>query len=306
MCDTFLGIIQDSNHNGVSLGIMDVSHQIVSSRSFLIDRVHLDNVFSMCNKDTYSEDLNEVREFLETKISDTKTVQVLMEIPSANIEIDSIHMKMLCFLARKGYCALQFDFDKQHNKSRLGLIPKEIKFAAFGGHEVMYLQPHLSKAYMQFLLGSCASSECVAVIAALIATDRNLHYFLTSNGRVQSSQDVLEFMRYPGELGAWVGSGNEVFGLSTSPVTRFDNLEMIPLEYAVVAKKYEFLGTNDALKIALLTVCKLWRIRLHCISFMEKKNEQISDIFGVDDGQVIYDPQKNLGAWITSALQRAD
>jgi hypothetical protein len=237
------------------------------------------------------EEIPKVGFFLDSLGTVPNEVEVLMEIPGTNVS--TTYANFLALLAKKGYCKLSFQ----------ALENGQVLFTAPG---VKPLAPHIAKSYAQFLTGRACSIEECAVVAALIAKERDVFYFLTSRGIVHSSQDILQFMRecVKNNQYRWasVASGEEIYTLERIAATRFDNLDTIPLEYALAATKHAFLRENDALKFALLAVCNLWSIRLRCSSSRNQEanlTQHQKEIFG----QAIFDPPQGIASWITAAFR---
>jgi hypothetical protein len=83
---------------------------------------------------------------------------------------------------------------------------------------------------------------------------------------VQSSGDVVQDLRSNAYGDRIVFSGNERYILEYTSSTSREEIEDIPLEYALAAKQYEHLDANDSIKAALIRVCQRWRIELRCRS----------------------------------------
>ncbi|NEO13952.1 MULTISPECIES: hypothetical protein [unclassified Moorena] len=327
----FLGIVDGSEFNSISIGIINAHKHTVSYKSFSLIETSLLETRALLNEDKSISELEAIADFLRDQVLEPENAQVLMEIPSAILDVNSLYLKILLLLSRKGYCGFEIKFIEKNKHVQLGfqyfisydqgeipvtyLVSEKVRLTARIDHGVIYLQKNMSKAYAQLLLGASPSSECVAVFAALIAKNKNLYYFLNSEGQVQSSKDLLEFMRnheegYP----TAVIAGSEVFVTLKLPITEQGKIEKIPLKYAVAKKQYNFLGEDNALKFALLNVCKLWKIRLYCLSFHEKNgarllnsdtnflNPDTDDFFPLPKRYVIYEPSKELGLVESNAL----
>jgi len=327
----FVGIVDGSILNSISVGIINANKQTVSCKSFSLIETSVSETKLLLNEDKRISELEAIVNFLRDQIIEPQSARVLMEIPSAVLDVNSLYLKILLLLARKDYCEFEIRFIEENRRVQLGfqylisyeqgatpisyLIPEETRLMAQPDRGVIYLQKDLSKAYSQFLLGSSSSSECASVFAALIAKNKNLYYFLNSEGQVQSSQDLLDFMRnheegYP----TAVIAGSEVFVTLKLPITKQEGIEKLPLNYALAKKQYNFLGETNAYKFALLSVCRLWKIRLYCLSWHDEEgagllnsdvnflNPDADEFFPLPKRYVIYEPSEEMGLVESSAL----
>ena len=185
-------------------------------------------------------------------------------------------------------------------------------------HKLMIIYPTVANAYAHFLFGNCLSLSWAAVAAGLIARNDSLYYYFASQGIVQSSQDIVAHFRqtergghdlgqrgflysYPGPDTA-VGSAQEIYTIKIGNYSRFHNVDQIPLKYAVAMRKYQEssrVNEANAQKFALLTVCKLWGIRLYCERF---QFEYLFRSHQNREEQLIFDPQQSTDPWITDIL----
>ena len=162
-------------------------------------------------------------------------------------------------------------------------------------HKLIILHPTVANAYARFVFEASVDFDnglhpsWAVTAAALIAETDGLYYYFASEGIVQSSQDIVEHFRsansfikslgyddifqtgflpsYPDFRSPVVSHAQEVYTMLMSPYTRVDNIDQIPLKYAVAMNKYQkssHMSEADSQKFALLTICKLWRIPLYC------------------------------------------
>ena len=335
----FVGIVAAPQINGVSIGIVDIKHQTVASQSFPIAQSSFPAKLESLQKISHSSDLDTVGKFLASHISNSRIARVLIEIPSAILDANSIYVKLLFYLAQQRYCGFEVKVIEEQEKVQLRFpyivvenqegsqtvtrIPEQFRLNAPVKQGVLYLQQNISQAYAQFLLGNSPSEEVAAIAAALIAENPSLYYFFTSEGQVQSSQDLVMYMNLPQEEPTAVISADEVYITAKTPLTISERIDKIHLHYAVAKKKNNFLSQNDALKFALLAVCKVWKIRLSCISSRDEYAELTSNVHQEEIEQnlnkdfddytqynmlilqpkyVIYDPERELDLWIVNAF----
>ena len=213
--------------------------------------------------------------------------------PCVLLDKESIFLKVAIFLASKGYIALMSTFLDEDGRVLLSHIPERLEHVSLRAYRPKYLNQNLARCYADFLLGFCKSSEHAALVAALIAKNRGAYYYWSSFGRVQSSQDVLLYLRIKQDGPTCVYSSNETYFISSHQSTKKESIETIPLEYAVAVKRYENLGENDAIKAALIHVCKLWNISLRCTSFRDDAEEEHKIIGNM--------PWSSLDDWIEMA-----
>ncbi|MEI6445834.1 MAG: hypothetical protein WCO29_22565 [Nostocales cyanobacterium ELA583] len=163
--------------------------------------------------------------------------------------------------------------------------PSNIMFS-----DIMYIDPGLSEAYARFLYGNQPNRDYLVQALVKIALNPNLFIYLRSEGVVQSSQDIVEAIlcsQKPGGTKNFsVYSATERYGLTILDTTRRDKLDKIPIKYALNVQSCKDLGENNAIKFALLHICKEWKIKLSCFSL------RVFDDKGVCEEKTIYDPDE--------------
>jgi hypothetical protein len=170
------------------------------------------------------------------------------------------------------------------------------KFAIFGQQIPPQMEPNRSiiktasefvytgliKAYANFLFGVDSGELGAACVTALVASERPLFNYLSGAGEVQSSGDMINYLRRS-ELKAklnipqhveidnsGVGSGMYSYKLSESSCFDPSKIDKVGLAYAAGAQKYNFLAEQslktDPLKFGLLSACRRVGLRIHCAS----------------------------------------
>lgn len=109
------------------------------------------------------------------------------------------------------------------------------------------------------------SLKQLAGVAALLAKWTSAYSYWSSFGRVQSPQDLVEFMRRQ-QSRSYVSSASEIYGVRKRPKKPYPNAPQIPLEFALAMQKHKDLEEHDALKVALAHVCNVVEITLTCHS----------------------------------------
>jgi hypothetical protein len=314
MPNTFITIVQDfEDENKLGAAVLDAPHQLLWSNSF--------------KKSELSSNLKPLRDFINFAVykRETLQIQVLVEFPLL-FEKESVYTKIVRFLGDEGYCWFRLNINHQKEKDLFSFLPyhqlsgnNKLDFKLFWVEEVnelMHLQPQISKYYAKFLLEDCPSVECATVAATLIAKNKELYYYFSSNGLVHSSQDVVSFMRetIPGSI-VFDTQWQDFYVISKTTETKLDEIEKIATKYAVAFKRHNNLGKRDALKFALLNVCKLWKIKLDCTSQREDdvnklKQNFVSKGFNLNPRFLnnsscdsVYDLEKELEIWIRNAVQ---
>ncbi|MEM8610646.1 MAG: hypothetical protein AAGF93_01415 [Cyanobacteria bacterium P01_H01_bin.105] len=140
----------------------------------------------------------------------------------------------------------------------------------------IYLNPDMARAYGNFLLGKSVSAESTALVLGLIATNSSLYYFLNSHGLVLSLEDVVTTMaQYPEMRQTYKQletyscsalSSEESSMITVTQNTLVENIDSVALWYKIQVKKHKFLEKKDAIKFALLHICKRFMLELSCIS----------------------------------------
>ena len=197
-----------------------------------------------------------------------------------------------------------------HNdkEPQINYVPEELIFhglknPGLSSYGVLYIQKGVSEAYANFLLGH-SSPKVTSICAGLIARNANLHRFFNSIGVVQSSQDILEYMKSSQEEPTAVVSSYEAFITAKVSETIYDDLDKIPLKYAVARKKNFSLGEINALKFALLKVCKLWNIRLSCMPIeADTGNVDYFQLFSKQDF-IIFNPNSRADQFVYNFFEK--
>lgn len=325
MFEIFIGIVEGPNEGSVSIGIIDVRLKVISARSFPISKESFNNYFIQSDNGSFTmkanSDLSEIVNYFDTKILDPRKVQVLIEVPKvvpypvddpdskpcALLDYDSIFLKMVALLFVKRYIALILMADDSGTKFLIGHIPNQPEYENLKSFQPKFIGQGIAKTHGDILLGSCKFAEKAAIIAALIAKNNGAYSYWSSFGRVQSSQDVLLYLKNGQKIPTSVLSANELYTISINESTKYEGLEKIPIEYAVASKKSEHLGENNAIKVGLLHVCNLWGIQLRCKSFRDDEPleqfinvEQLINEFGQMPCVLPLDPNDS---WIITYLQ---
>jgi hypothetical protein len=314
MPNIFITIIQDfENENKISAAVLDVPQQLLWSNTF--------------KKNELSSNLKPLRDFINFTVCKQESwqIQVLVEFPLL-FEKESVYTEIITLLGDEGYCWFRLNVNHQKGKDLFSFLPyhylsgnTKLESKLFWVEEVnelMHLQPQISKYYANFLLEDCHSVECAAVAATLIAKNRELYYYFTSNGLVHSSQDIVSFMResIPGSI-VFDTPSQDFYVISKTPETKIDKIDKIATKYAVAFKRHNKLGKRDALKFALLNVCKLWKIKLYCASQREDnvnklRQDLVNKGFNLNPRLLnnsspdsVYDSEKKLDIWIRNAVQ---
>jgi hypothetical protein len=325
--EKFIGVVQDDERT-IAVAVLDTHRKRIRTKTIAVKATPLKEVFQAGPSGVAAmADLQSLGESIDHILSDDDGVEMLMEFPSvfpfppdsrkpvpaALLESESIFPKMIMFFTAK--TGLLWRFSLSEDRTRVLTTPlsmpddpEPLSREMLGrGPELRYLRRDIARAYTEFLVGSCRSSEHAAVVAAMIAKNRGLYYYWASFGAVPSSGDVLTYMRRERQTPTAVMAGNEVFGISQNPSTNYEDIDKIPLEYAVATKKFERLGKNDAIKLALLQVCKAWNLRLTCTSMDDPENTWYRPLVDPENAQVsdeyaVY-PIGDADFWIVSALR---
>jgi hypothetical protein len=232
-------------------------------------------------------DLGGLGRFLQERIPDRKAARFLIEVPEALphpadahdalphpvLPIDSVILKVLAYLGVAGYVAAPFQIGGDGTVVVVFPILSSGEHAHLRSLSPKYLRQGVSRAFGELLSLEDGRPEHAAVVAALIAKNPGAYHLWSSIGRVQSSQDVVMDLRHREERSTLVMSAAEDYALEFTRHTRYDAIDDVPLEYALIEQRYAHLGTNDAIKAALIGVCMQWRILLRCSSKRDDAEE---------------------------------
>jgi hypothetical protein len=289
LAKTFVGIVEGPDPGSVSIGIADEAGGSVSGWSLTIENAEL-NDYYVIQPDGRARfemppDLGPLAEYLRSELGEGPEVSFLIEVPRTLpnpsddprgiphpvLATDSVILEVLVLLGVLGYVAAPFQVNPERGLVVVFPILPDGEHAHLRAISPWYLSQGTCKAYAELLSLACEQPEHVAIVGALIAKNAGAFHYWSSIGRVQSSQDVVQDLRLG--TGTRVISAEEEYILEFTNETRHDAIEDLPLEYALAAKRYEHLGRNDAIKAALIQVCKEWRIVLRCRSHRRDAND---------------------------------
>jgi hypothetical protein len=235
------------------------------------------------------------------------STRILIDYPAGDTTRDSVFVQFVVSLLRNGFGTFVIDtYDADEATVRLRETPPEQKPPTVKD-EIGFLANGKAKAYAMFLTeaDNCASLT-VALAGALIAANPYLHFYLKTAGQVFSSQDIALFLKDPEAFNpVVVTDSGVVYFLSATPQTSRSDLPDLHLDYQLACKKFAFLPAGEALKFALLSVCKGWGLRLHCLSSSDPRADKLLDEepLGPDEC-VVYDPSSPLPSWIADRLRQ--
>ena len=289
MPEVFMGIIEGPLPGTVTLGLIDEENDRVSGSTFPVAKMHLNNYHPAPrdSDDTIQlpSDLFEIGKFLDENIPNDSKVHVLAEVPEllvdpasaetwegipyAVLPIDSVMLRIVILLAELGYVAVKLTPSVETARTVLFPLLTQAEFAHYPAIVPKYLRNGICKAYGELLFGQCDRPEDAAIVGALIAKNPGAYHYWSSIGQVQSSQDVMFYLGRGQVEPTSVISAQESYTIEVSNVTVRDEIEDLPLEYVLAERRYAHLGPNDAIKAALIHVCKRWRIVLRCASWRD-------------------------------------
>jgi hypothetical protein len=279
---TFVGIVEAPQPGEVTIGIAAEQDGSVKGWSLTVENAELNDYYVIQPDGRTSfempPDLGPLAQYLRNELGESPEVSFLVEVPTALphpsddpkgiphpvVATDSVVLKVLVLLGVLGYVAAPFQVNPERGLVVVFPILPDSELAHLRAISPRYLLQGTCKAYAELLSLACEQPEYIAIVGALIAKNAGAFHFWSSIGRVQSSQDVVQDLR--GGSGTRVLSAQEEYILEFTAATRRDAIEDLPLEYALAAKRYEHLGPNDAIKAALIHVCKEWGIVLRCRS----------------------------------------
>jgi hypothetical protein len=283
MADVYVGIVEGAAPHNVAVGVVQGEPGQLSAQRFAIAPAHLHEYYVPQHDGGHRydmpQDLFALGKFLNETITPDSRVKYLVEVPEAVphpegehhavphplLRADSVMLKVLVLLGVNGIVSAPFRADPDVEQVVLFPILRGGELEHLRERAPRYLLSGLSKAYGELLGLTCERLEYVALAAALIAKHPGAFFYWSSLGRVQSSQDILTDLRHGMHQDTRVLSASEHYIVDYTDATVRDAIEDIPLEYAVTEKRYEHLG-HDAIKAALIAVCREWRIDLRCRS----------------------------------------
>jgi hypothetical protein len=286
MLDTFIGVVQGDVEGSIALGVLS-PEKGVAAHSFTVAKGDCEDFFAGRDALMWTEDLLEILHFLDWNAPGPDRARVLLEAPEvgriskdveaigALCDIDSALLRTIAVLAVMGYIVCRATVLSELSAVLLQPIGDEPELVHLRPRQSLYLPTGIARAYRELLFPSRQSPEHDAITAALLARNQGAFHYWASRGTPPSSHDVVEFLR-TGQRGyGTVYSGPELFRLCFRKTTRRNDIDGVPLEYALTAQRYQHLGRNVAMKAALLYVCIVWDIGLMCQSFVaDADNDQ--------------------------------
>lgn len=283
MGDVFVGIVQGTGPDMVTVGVVHGDPVRVTAQRFAVTPAHLDEYYVPLSDGRHRYDmpgdLFALGRFLNELITPDSRVRYLVEVPEAIthppgthdavphplLPVDSVILKVLVLLAVNGIVTAPLRTHPDVQQVMMLPILRGGELEHLRERSPRYLLPGLCRAYGELLGLTCERSEYVSIAAALIAKHPGAYHYWSSIGRVQSSQDIVTDLRNGMREPTRVLSASEEYITDYTDATVRAAIEDIPLEYAVTEKRYAHLGP-DAIKAALVHVCAQWRIGLRCHS----------------------------------------
>jgi hypothetical protein len=283
MSEVFMGIIEGLSPEAVTVGLIDEENGLVSGSTFSVEKVPLHDYYPPPRDSEDAvllpSDLSELGRFLHENVPNDSKLHALAEapvvvpqtgtetdIPYAILPIDSAVLKVIAGLALMGYIALEFIPNEEMTRVVLFPLLTNSDMEQFSPIVPKYLRNGICKAYGELLFDECSRPEDIAIVGALIARNPGAYHYWSSIGQVQSSQDVLFYLRTGQVQPTSVISAEEKYTIEVTDATVRDEIEDLPLEYALTEREYAHLGPNDTIKAALIRICKRWHIVLRCSS----------------------------------------
>ena len=283
----FVGIIFSENNSKISIGIIDIEKKKITSESFSVHKSKVDiKKYLNTLKIDKTKELNNIEKFLDLEIGKNRKAKFLIEIPqtfpypldnpssspATLLPNDSSCIDIILLLT-SGYAAVNSP-QEVNDKVFFSRYPNLQEIAHLVPYQPLFLNQNLSKTYAELIFGSSISNKQSAIMAALLAKNRGAYYYWSSFGTVQSSRDIVVYLKSQQKEPTSVLSASEDYSISSDSAS-LANIEEIPLEYVTTVKKHQkSIGENDATKAALVQVCKNWNIQLRCVSWRDDADDE--------------------------------
>ena len=302
--ETFVGIAHElPNDLTVTLTVLHPRNKTVVRGSWNIEtesfnpfEVMPGNISLREEPHTYTDAFIAPATFLRSHCG--MSTRILVEFPPGEIRMTSVFSQFIALLIRSGLGACIIGSSNNATNVHFKAIPDESR-PPFFKNDMVFLANGKARAYAMILwAGETYSPLHYSMAAALIAMNPHLLYYLKSRGEVFSSQDISLFLKNPEFLNPLVVSVDICYFLSkTSPQPEYDP-EDLPLDFELGLKRFAFLPYGEALKFAVLSVCKLAGLRLHCLSTEDPRADTLleEDPLGPDE-YVAFDPSHLLPGW---------
>ena len=296
-CDFSLAVVRAlPGRDSFMLAFVNWKRKSVSFCPSNIENIPISEVAFNAASKSYSPALENMRNWLAAKIKRPESTQVVLESASKQLR-DSAELAILTMLAKEGYCQFQLSVNEEDLSVTFGRIPFSVQDLR-KGKEALLLHPRICRSYADIVLRSFPTVEARVVSAIWISSQFRLYEFLNSSGTVFSSHDMRKFLLDPGAACPRLLNENEILMLSATKRTVFDELDEIPFEYARVLMRLTQID-DVSLRIAVLAVCKAWRMRLHRIPV-----DGISDnAFNSLEENVAFDPEEQPQSWLSKSLR---
>lgn len=243
---------------------------------------------------TYSDALRSIASFLRSHCD--VSARMLIEYPIEETPANSTFSQLMACLVREGFGPCVIDFAPGSDILRFREVPEDQRPTG-SGDAMWFIAPGKSNAYAMLLFnvdaGACKAKD-IAFAASLIARNTHLYRYLKSRSSLFSSQDVAQYLQHPETCNPLLLSGDYLFYLSRTPDPPECDIEDMHLEYAVESKRFGFLPSGEAIKFAVLSVCKLVGYRMHCIPVSDPIADQllVDEVALGPDQYVVYDPKQ--------------
>jgi hypothetical protein len=283
VADVFVGVVEGVDDRTVAVGIINEKAGHVTACTFPIEPSRLSDYYGATADDkmngyTLTADVAEFGRFVREHAPDRSLTHFLFEVPQAVVHpnsydgvphpvlpTDSAMLKALVYLGVDRYIASPFRVDAAEENAVVLPILRGSQFEELMPRGPKYLLRGICKTFGELVMGVCERAEHAAVAGALVAKNPGAYHYWSSIGIVQSSHDVMLVIRYE-QTEHPVYCASEDYVLGVTAATPRDTIDEIPLEYAVAEARYAHLGEYDALKAALIHVCKKWHLNLRCKS----------------------------------------
>jgi hypothetical protein len=283
----FAGAVQESSGKAISLAVLDEHRKSVEIRKFSVSPSTREDALSFRGERNgypdFGEDFRDIARFVELSCRNVTVFRILFAVPEispdpnfpkpyappcAILDKDAVILKLSFLFAQLGLIAfVRTVLNTDDPDSKIALRP----FLAEGDQEYLkqrqpfFVAQNVLTACSGLLLDGPVSAEHVAGVAALLAKWTSAYGYWTSFGRVFSSGDILTFMRSQNSR-TYVTSASEDYGIRKRPGKIYENAHEIPIEFALAMQNHKELSENDALKVAVMRVCKFSGITLTCHS----------------------------------------
>jgi len=282
-----LGVVYDAASGTVALAGLDSQRQSLSVQTLPLSSVNWEELGLFWGRGVPQEPRDPELEMLAQAIDrlcpDVLPILVLFAVPGlqpdpgfaegvrpplAVIEPGSPLLKVLYAMVTSGvvtFVSTILDTSDPDSRIAVRRVPPDELPEGRMPQSPLFLSHDVLMACTTLLTDAPASCRRAAAMAALIAAWPSAYSYWSSFGRMFSSVDIISSLRR-GESRCNIVTSSEFVTVRWNPRRNAEIVDDVALEYALAMQKHVHLTEADALKVALVSLCRTLGITVACSS----------------------------------------